>query len=257
MKHHGLAITLFVIFSSLFNVTQARQTVNIGYSEYKPYMSQSLPHKGLLNHIVKESFALEGITANFTNMSSSKIFKLIENGKLDASVGWTPTKNRERFADFSDPIFTSKVVLFYRKNNPVHWSAMPAAKKVIMGATKTYVYGEQFELAKQQGHIKVQLANSDKINFKKLIGTRIDAFPIALDVGQDMLSRKFSKRQRRVLTFSPEEIYSEPLTLMFSKSMANNKNLVASFNRGFSKLKQNGDYQKILQKFNTRLNKQR
>jgi len=248
---------LCVLCASVFNVAQARQTVNIGYSEYKPYMSQSLPHKGLLNHIVKESFALEGITTNFTMMSSSKIFKLIEAGKLDASVGWTPTKQRARFADFSDPIFTSKVVLFYRKNNPIHWNSIPTAKKVIMGATKTYEYGDKFESAKKQGHIKVQIANSDKINFKKLIGTRIDAFPIALDVGQDMLARKFSKRQRRVLDFSSQEIYSEPLTLMFSKNMASNKALMTSFNRGFSKLKETGDYQKILQKFNTRLNKQR
>lgn len=255
MRIHGIAISCVVVFSSFFNLVHANQTVNIAYGEYKPYLSQNLPEHGVFNQIVKQSFALEGITANFKSMSASKIFRLIKSGEINASVGWTPNEQRRNFADFSVPIFSSDVVLFYRKDNPVHWRELSSVDPAIIGATKTYYYGEQFELAKKQGRIKVQVANSDKINFKKLIGNRIDAFPIALDVGRDMLKRKFSKHQSKVLAFSSEKLYSEPIALMFSKKIATNKKLLASFNRGFSKLKESGDYQKILEKFNTHLNK--
>ena len=75
-----------------------------------------------------------------------------------------------------------KSFYFYRKNHPIHWDNLSSYKLPTFGATKTYYYGDEFENAKQQGLIKVQVANTDRINFRKLIGTRIDAFPVALAV---------------------------------------------------------------------------
>ncbi len=257
MKNQILLFIGLLTFSWLFSYSVQAQSITIAYSEYKPFISQSLPNKGVLNHIVKRAFELEGIDVQFKAMSSSKTFKLIEAGKVDASVGWTPTTDREKYAAFSSPIYSPKVVLFYRKSHPIHWDSLSANKTPVFGATKTYYYGEEFKHAQQQGRIKVQLANSDKINFKKLIGTRIDAFPIALAVGQDMLQRKFSKRQKKSLDYSSKPLLIEPLSVMFSKKNAANKRLMSKFEHGLASLKQSGEYQKLIQNFNASLNIQR
>ena len=257
MKNQILLWMVLVIFSWLFNGSIQAQSITIAYSEYKPFISQSLPNKGILNHIVKRAFELEGVDVQFKAMSSSKTFKLIEAGKVDASVGWTPTIERKRYAHFSTPIYSPKVVLFYRKNHPIHWDNLSSYKLPTFGATKTYYYGDEFENAKQQGLIKVQVANTDRINFRKLIGTRIDAFPVALAVGLDMLQRKFSKRQSMPLGYSSKPLFIEPLTLMFSKKNAANKRLMNKFEHGLASLKQSGEYQKLLQNFNASLNIQR
>lgn len=257
MKFQTIILFITFIFLSSTKSLSAMETINIAFSEYKPYMSQTLPHKGVLNDIIKQSFELEGVDVNFKVMSPTKSFRLIKAGEIDASVGWTPNESRKSFAQFSPSLLSSEIVFFYRKDKPVNWHQLPKSKLAVFGATKTYFYGEEFEQAQQQGAIRVQFANSDKINFKKLIGTRIDAFPISLDVGLDMLNRKFSKRQRKKLTFSPQPLTSESLTLMFSKHSDVSQQWITIFERGFNKLKKSGGYQKIIQNFNTHLNIQR
>lgn len=258
MYIYRVALICIIFFGCLStNQVRANQTINIAYGEYKPYVSQKLPHKGFFNRVVKASFALEGVTATFEVMSPTKIFKLLKMGKLDASAAWTETESRKSFAVFSTPIYFSNTVLFYRTDAPVNWNELSISNPVTFGATKTYFYGDEFDKAKQQGLITVQEANSNKINFKKLLGKRVDAFPIALAVGKDMLNRHFYKRQRQSLSYSPKTLYSEPMSLMFSKNIATNTDLVARFNRGFSQLKASGEYQKMLLEFNNYLNKQR
>ncbi|MGB0834500.1 MAG: substrate-binding periplasmic protein [Psychrobium sp.] len=253
MKNQMLRLLALLTFSWLFSCSANAFTITIAYSEYKPFISQSLPNKGVLNHVVKRAFELENVQVKFKAMSSSKTFKLIEAGKVDASVGWTPTVERKAFATFSSPIYSPKVVLFYRKSHPIHWEKLPTNKVPVFGATKTYYYGDEFADAQQQGRIKVQIANSDKINFKKLIGTRIDAFPIAEDVGRDMLKRKFSKRQSKALAFSSKPLLVEPLSVMFSKKNAANQRLQKKFEQGLAKLKKSGEYQKLINNFNASL----
>ncbi|WP_435275372.1 transporter substrate-binding domain-containing protein [Psychrobium sp. nBUS_13] len=114
MKNQILIFIGLLTFSWLFSYSVQAQSITIAYSEYKPFISQSLPNKGVLNHIVKRAFELEGIDVQFKAMSSSKTFKLIEAGKVDASVGWTPTTDREKYATFSSPIYSPKVVLTLR-----------------------------------------------------------------------------------------------------------------------------------------------
>lgn len=254
MKIHAVILVGLVGMSWLFGSFCQGKEINLSLTEYRPYMSQSLPNKGLLSEIVERAFALEGVTIKYHPMSSSKAFHLIKMGEIDASIGWTATEERRSFAYFSSPIFYSKVVLFYRKDNPVNWNELPTSDLVTLGITQHYYYGLTFEMARQSRQFKVQTANSDKINFKKLIGTRIDAFPIAVDVGRDILLRKFPKRQTQHLGFSARPINIEPLSVMFSKKHASNKQLLETFERGMAKLKASGDYQKILQKFNSRLN---
>jgi len=258
MHVYKVVLNCILFICLLFtNQVKASQDIHIAYGEYKPYISQRLPHKGLFNRIVKASFALEGVTATFEVMSPTKIFKLLKMGKLEASVAWTETKDRKKFAVFSTPIYFSKTVLFYRTEDPVNWEELSISNPIAVGATKTYYYGEYFYQAKQKGLISVQEANSNKINFKKLLRKRIDAFPVALAVGKELLSRNFYKQQAQSLSYSPHTLYREPMSVMFSKDIATNTDLVMRFNRGFAQLKASGEYDKILQEFNSYLNKQR
>jgi len=258
MHIYKAVLTCIILLGSvLVSQVQANQTIHIAYGEYKPYVSQKLPHKGLFNRIVKASFALEGVTATFEVMSPTKIFKLIKMGKLEASAVWTETESRKKFAAFSTPIYFSNTVLFYRTEEPVNLEMLSASNPITVGVTKTYFYGDDFEQAKQKGLISVQEANSNLINFKKLLRKRIDAFPIALAVGKDLLSRSFYKRQEQSLSYSPHTLYKEPMSVMFSKDLATNTDMMAKFNRGFAQLKASGEYDKMLQEFNSYLNKQR
>lgn len=241
-------ILLFILLSFQVVDALAQQPLRVAYIEYKPFSSKSLPKFGLLNEIILEVFAIEGIEVEFVLSSAAKANNSIKKGNIDGSSGWAPNKEREQYAAFTNPIYTSQVVLFSRRDNRISWSKLNANKRIEMGVTKNYYYGEQFNQALANKLFSVQVAVSDKINFKKLIRNRIDAFPLSQVAGISMLENNLSRAQRSNIAYSTIPIAKDPMSLMVSKKHKDYQTIVKTFNRGLKKLKASGRYQEIIKK---------
>ncbi len=240
-------ILLFILINLWAVGAIAQQPLRISFIEYKPFSSNSLPKFGFINEIIREAFAIEGIEVEFILTSPAKAYQSIKNGDIDASSGWAPTEERKAYAGFTKPIYTSSIVLFSHRDNPISWSRLNANKRIEMGVTKNYYYGEMFTKARTNRLFSVQTAVSDKINFKKLIRRRIDAFPISLNAGINMLENNLSRHQRANITYSTVAIAKDPMSLMVSKQYRDHHKVIATFNRGLAKLKASGRYQELIE----------
>jgi len=91
------------------------------------------------------------------------------------------------------------------------------------------------------------------LNFKKLLGERIQVFPLTLDIGLSKLKEHFKPEEIKLVTFHPKPVQNSPTYALFSrKTPTRSKRLLTLFNRGLSRFKESKKYQKLIDDFTIR-----
>lgn len=222
----------------------AGETVHIATGEYAPWTSETLKHGGFTNQVVREAFRLEGYDVEFAYLPWKRAYETANSGdKYQVTSYWYRSEERARDFHYSDPIQTDAVVFFHLKDNPPpEWETLADLKGVRIGATSGFTYTQEFwELAKS-GQLDVQEAESEELNFKKLLKGRIDLFPSDSLVGQKTLQEFFGKREAAKVTHHPRPMSGRTGHLLVSKKASNGGELLAAFNRGLAKLRDSGRY---------------
>ncbi|BES72368.1 hypothetical protein RE428_33860 [Marinobacter nanhaiticus D15-8W] len=106
--------------------------------------------------------------------------------------------------------------------------------------------GKALQKAIADSLIKVEVATSDEINFRKLLAGRIDLFPIDVVVGRRLLARHFSPQDVEKLAVHPRVVYATQLHLMLSKRVPGNAVRMERFNQGLAAIRQRGRIDAIL-----------
>ncbi len=227
----------------------AQRTVRLTNGEWPPYLSASLPDNGLISRIVVEAFAQQGIRVQFGYFPWPRALMLAKIGDWDGTAAWIHSPERSRDFIYSDPVFSSETVFYHLKSWQFSWHTMADLAKYRIGVTQDYFYGEAFSSALAQGKITVETVGRDEQNLTKLLGGRIDVFPIDKRVAMSMLKQSFSAPDIARLTFDPKPVHSQPLHIMFGKSSPGSRQLADEFNKGLKKLKASGRLE-VLQKSN-------
>jgi polar amino acid transport system substrate-binding protein len=227
----------------------AQRSVRLTNGEWPPYMSASLPDNGLISRIVVEAFALQGIRVQFGFFPWPRSLMLAKLGDWDGTVAWVVSPERSRDFIYSDPVIASETVFCHLKSSQFRWSGVDDLKRYRIGVTQDYFYGAAFSAAVAQGEISVETVGRDEQNLAKLLGGRIDVFPIDKRVAATMLRQHFSAPDIERLTFDPRPVHTQPLHLMFGKALPGSRQLADEFNKGLKKLKASGRLE-VLQKMN-------
>jgi polar amino acid transport system substrate-binding protein len=225
----------------------ALNTVRLTSGEWPPYLSENLPHFGLAARIVTEAFALKGIHVEYGYFPWARSLKLAQDGAWDGSLVWHRSPEREPDFYFSDPVVTGQNVFFHLKSKSFDWQEMKDLTGLYIGATIDYDYGEAFTQAEKAGVISVERVSSDEQNFKKLLAGRIDIFPLDLDVGLAMLRQNFTAEEIAQITYHPRPIESYPYSLILSKKVPRNQELIVLFNAGLQELIDSGKMQQFVE----------
>jgi len=221
----------------------ATNIVRLTNGEFAPYLSENLPHYGLASRIVSEAFAVKGITVEYGFFPWARSLDLAREGEWDGSVVWHKTPEREVDFYFSDSVVENRDVFFHLKSYTFDWQAMKDLAGLRIGGTIDYNYGETFMQAEQAKQISVERIASDKLNFQKLLGGRIDIFPLDLEVGLSLLRESFTPEEAAQITYHPLPMQTSPFSLMLSKKIARNVELMELFNAGLQELKDSGRLQ--------------
>ncbi|MBF0225832.1 MAG: transporter substrate-binding domain-containing protein [Desulfobacterales bacterium] len=245
MKITKLIFTIFIIIS-ISKIAYNEEIVRITNGEWPPYLSEKLKHYGVASHIVTEAFALEGVKVQYGFFPWSRAFDLAEKGEWDGSAIWTWSKEREKEFYISDPVVESGYVFFHLKNLPFDWNNIEDLKGYKIGGTLEYNYGEPFENAEKKGIINVIRIPKDELNFAKLLGKRIDIFPMTLDVGYTILHENYTPEVVSTVTNHLKPLRVDPLHLLLSKKIPKNKELIILFNNGLKKLREIGKLDEYL-----------
>ncbi len=243
-----LFIGFFIIISFVFNQNViADETIRIANGEWMPYHSKKLPHYGAGSRIVTEAFALEGVKVKWSFMPWKRGYVLAKKGKkLDGSIGWIKTPEREKEVYISNPVYGGRWVFFHLKSYSFDWNTIEDLKGIKIGATANYVYGKAFDEAEKSGSIKVYRAPTEKMSFKMLLKGRFKIFPFAMDGGYGTLKKEFSSNERSLVTHHPRPLQDKAYRLVVAKN-DRNKRLLKLFNKGLKRLKESGKVDKYIE----------
>lgn len=247
----GLVVVLIIIGSIGGSFTAyiawAEETITVATLEYAPWTGKDLKFNGFVNHVITEASRRKGYSVKFTYMPWKRAVIETKNGNYAALSYVYLSKDREKEFYLSDPISTEKIVLFHLQSKPIkNWQTLDDLKDYKFGATRGYTYTQEFWQAAASKRLKVDVADSDIQNFKKLFAGRIDIFPSGLVNGYSLLRNEFGAGKSHLLSYHPKPLSETTGHLAFSRGRKNSENLRDAFNQGLAELKEDGLYDEFV-----------
>lgn len=236
---------ILLILLLVFNInTLAKDNIIVSNGEWPPFFSKDLKHDGVTSHIVKKAFNNQNIKLEYKWYPWKRALHLAKIAKVDATVGWSKTKDRENDFYFSDAILEGNVVFFHLKDLKFDWNNIESLKNLKIGNVTGYEYSDKIKQIKENKNIKLYHVINEHKLFEMLFNKRFDVVILNLDAGFGILNKYFLTKQALV-TYNKKALHTENLRVLFSKKIQSNKELLNSFNKGLEKLKKSGEFEKM------------
>ena len=219
-------------------------TLNLMTEDYPPY---NFPDKngkptGISVDIVREIIKKTKDIDNITILPWARAYHKIQTEKNQVLFSTTRTPQREKLFKWVGPIATNTWVFYTKKGNDIKLSKLSDAKnlKYTIGTYKD----DACELfLKLNGFENIESVPNDTLNVKKLISNRIDLWIVGEYQGKIKAKRlNADKYLKKVF-----EIKKTYLYIAFSKDV--DDKIIKKWQYELDRLKQNGIYQKILNKY--------
>jgi len=247
----GVVVVLIIIgsvgSSLIASQAWAEEVITVATLEYAPWTGKNLKFNGFVNHVITEAFRHKGFSVKFTYLPWKRAVMETKNGNYSALSYVYLSKDREKEFYLSDPISTEKIVFFHLQSNPIkNWKTLDDLKEYKFGVTRGYTYTKEFWQAVESKRLKVEVADSDKQNFKKLFAGRIDIFPSGFVNGYSLLQKEFGAGKSHLLAYHPKPLSETTGHLAFSRRRQNSESLRQVFNQGLAELKEAGLYDQFV-----------
>lgn len=244
-------LTWLVLSAGVGQAAPEGTTLKISTGVFSPWADENARHKGFVSRVIEEAFRRRGYQVEFFFWPWKRALVAARNGKVDATSFWYKSEEKQKQFYYSEPISEHKEVFFYLKNRTLpEWHSLEDLSGLEIGATRGYTYTDEFWRLKQAGKLTVYEANSDELNFKKLLAGRIVLFPAAELVGWRVLKQLDPAASDKVTTLE-KPLAKQYGHLLFAKESPQSKALVTEFNAGLKTMKEDGtleSYRKDLRK---------
>lgn len=231
---------------------QAECQLTSTWEQWEPYQYQEGDNiTGLDNDLVKAIFKQADCQINFVKRPWARALKEIEAGSIDLASGASMNDERLQYAHFSIPYRDETMVLMVRKGEASKYDLRKitdiAAIKFELGVVRDYYYGDDHKAGLEDPVYKKKVSEvkDDTANLKKLAAKRIDGILIDKYVGPYLAKQVGIYDQLEV---HPVYINSDNIYIMFSKKTVTPV-FVESINTAIDTLKDNGEFDTILQRY--------
>ncbi|WP_127021356.1 substrate-binding periplasmic protein [Rheinheimera mangrovi] len=227
--------------------------LKLGFESWEPYQYVGLEQQasGLDIEIVQAVAGRMNCTLVLQHGTWQELLGQFRQGQLDVLLGASKTPAREEFALFSDPYRAEQFQLFVRKDDADKYkfesvAEMVAAKHKV-GLISDYYYGEQISALYSDEYMRPQFVESSmsEQNIAVLLDDQVDAVLEDSFVGAAIIRRKGLEQEVQPHSIKLDE---SPIYVMFSKSTVQPEQ-VSSFNQALQQLKDSGDYQLLIGKY--------
>jgi len=239
---------LFVAWMSITIsfICKAKDVINLSTFEFPPEHSKTLPHQGVISHIIELAFAQENIHVEWQYYPIPRAFMMAKSGRTDGTASFGYSKERMDGMYISDSIITSSTYFYHLKSKTFNWGKMADLSGLRVGVTNKLNYGEDFNNAVKEKIFTVDSSHHDDLNFNKLLAGRIDIFPMTHGVAEYSLMARFPKGTLEKLTYNKKAVRVYDSFIYFPQNLARSEFLLKSFNQGLIKLHHSGKYQQII-----------
>lgn len=216
--------------------------------EIPPLISEQ-PEKSFLTAVFQAVEKEMGVKFVFQFMPWKRCEQSVEELKAWGAIPYVRTPEREKIFDFSDRLFNSSSKLFAYSSDgkirDISYTELSDLKKYRIGGVRGYWYEKKF----REAGIELELVTSEEQNLKKLGAGRVDLVPIDETAGWDIIKRLFPKEEVGKFFTLTKPFHTKDCFLMTSKQYPNGQELLTKFNTALKKVKDNGDFQKLADKF--------
>ncbi len=225
------------------------RVVRIATGELAPYATESRPDGGMALAIVRAAFEQSGYKVEYTFRPWSRALAETRIGKWDATAYWGKKPEYDTQFHLSDNVVTEQWVMVYRKELGLKWSGLTDLRPYRMATVPDYTYTPELQALIKAGTIKAESAPNDAAVLKLLLLGRADVAPMELSVACELLKTQFSEADFQKLAAHPKLITESFTThLMMNRTQSGNVQKVADFNAGLKKLRESGEYARLLEK---------
>jgi polar amino acid transport system substrate-binding protein len=225
----------------------------LGFESWEPYQYVGLEQQasGLDIEIVQAVAGRMNCTLVMQHGTWQDLLGLFRQGQLELLLGASKTPAREEFALFSEPYRAEQFQLFVRKEDAAQYNfdsvAQIVAAKHKVGLISGYYYGEQISTLYSDEQMRPYFVEStmSEQNIAVLLDEQVDAVLEDSFVGAAIIRRKGLEQQVQALDIKLEET---PIYLMFSKATVQPEQVI-DFNQALQQLKDSGDYQQLINKY--------
>jgi polar amino acid transport system substrate-binding protein len=247
MRFLILFITMLFAFNSKANV------LSVGWELWYPYQYHNKDQRLVGLDIDSFNSIMAETKLNFTTAEIpwKTHLHFLKTGKMDLAMGASWTKEREKFAYFSEPYRKETVKLFVKKGNvnriQLETLADLVGSQYIIGVESGYYYGKIYqELVKTSG-LRANIIEVIDLeqNVTLLLKGHLDGFLVDPNTMQS-----FIKKYQMEDEFEQHsvEIYSAEISIMLSKKSSDIETL-NKINEAIATLTANGELKRISQRW--------
>jgi polar amino acid transport system substrate-binding protein len=239
----------WIFWASTFSYAEPKPIIHVslGSGDWPPLISPEARGFGPISQIVLESFEYAGITPSVRFWPWSRTLENLNSANIDASYAWRITDERLELYHYSDPVYDTGNVFFYRKGYPFDWETVEDLKGYKIAGVQDYAYSNELVAAENAGELKLDRVIEEKQLILLLLAGRIDAFPASKVVGKELI-RQHAPDHKDEIVIHPKRVSQNPLFLITLKN-DQGKRLIDHFNRGLAELRESGRYDAIYHQF--------
>ncbi|WP_028865079.1 substrate-binding periplasmic protein [Psychromonas aquimarina] len=240
----------YLLLFTLSPAVPAVESITLAIGDWEPYTSSREKKGKVLELLVQEAFELEDIHVEYKYFPWKRSFEYSRLGKFHGTFPWYRTKQREEdFYINNEPILIEKTVFFHLKDSKFDWSNFDDLKKYRIGGTVGYSITQVLE----NSGIDVEYVGKEDLNYRKILSSRIDVYPNALNVGYYQIEMLFDDSESTNFTHHPKPLNEKSYYMLFNKDLANVEELADKLDSGLRKLKDSGRYDAILSTFDSKI----
>ncbi|QJB56425.1 transporter substrate-binding domain-containing protein [Pseudodesulfovibrio sp. zrk46] len=147
--------------------------------DYPPfYQDEDGVLDGIAVELGKQLFARLEMQMSLSVFPLKRSLEMLENGEADATLILIKTPERSKYLLFSNAVMTVRGLIWSAsglRERAVHFDRLEDLRRYKIGVTRGYSYGPKFDELLKSMHVDV--ANSDYLNYVKLVAGRIEIFP--------------------------------------------------------------------------------
>lgn len=220
--------------------------VRIAVGEWPPYFSESNEGYGTYAKVVAKAFELEGLTVEYGFFPWKRALLEAQSGRWQASAGWGKTAEREPFFHFCDAVLVEREQFFFSSDRPVNAQNVQDLSGLSLGALDGAALGEDLDKLVTADQITVYRQSSLADLFKMLDVGRVDVVMGNGEVAADALADTFSPEETARFKSLENVNVLWDYRVIVSRNIESGEELCTRFNQGLRKLRDTGEYDRLL-----------
>ncbi|MCG8685385.1 MAG: transporter substrate-binding domain-containing protein [Desulfobacterales bacterium] len=242
-----LAVILMLVPSLLF----AADKVILSNGEWAPYLGKNLKNGGPTSDAVAQAFKAVGVEVEYKWYGESwkrAYHDALAGKKVQGTLVWSKKPEREKEMHYSEGMLIpgQKTVFFHLKDKAFDWKTIDDLKGLKIGGRLGYTYGEDFDNAAKDGVFRLEEADKEIVNFKKLLAGRLDLVVVSEDIGNELLKKEMPADKSALITYHDTPVRVTGYHLLLTKALPENEALMKKFDEGLKKLMADGTFDKIM-----------